>query len=79
MRRAEGSSNISGRGRRLREFPGIWEHLNNPYFKSVEFDGFRKVAGISVEFKHAIKENLIPPPFEPAHFSIESTGKGIFN
>jgi len=25
---------------------GIWEHLNNPHLKPIEFDGFRKQAGI---------------------------------
>jgi hypothetical protein len=28
------------------EFLGIWEQLNNPDFKPVEFDGFRKLAGL---------------------------------
>src|SRR3990167_4670678 len=27
------------------EFLGIWEQINNPNFKPVEFDGFRKMAG----------------------------------
>lgn len=27
------------------EFLGIWEQLNNPDFKPIEFDGFRKQAG----------------------------------
>lgn len=27
------------------EFLGLWEELNNPNFKPVEFDGFRKEAG----------------------------------
>jgi hypothetical protein len=26
---------------------GVWEHLNNPDFKPVEFDGFRKQAGLN--------------------------------
>jgi hypothetical protein len=26
---------------------GIWEQVNNPGFKSVEFDGFRKQAGLN--------------------------------
>ncbi len=26
---------------------GIWERLNNPAFKPVEFDGFRKLAGLN--------------------------------
>ena len=31
------------RNRNTVEFLGIWERLNNPRFKPVEFDGFRKV------------------------------------
>lgn len=27
------------------EFLGLWEKINNPNFKPVEFDGFRKEAG----------------------------------
>ena len=30
------------RNRNTIEFLGIWEQLNNPEFKPVEFDGFRK-------------------------------------
>ena len=33
------------RNRETIEFLGLWEHLNNPDFKPVEFDGFRKSAG----------------------------------
>jgi len=33
------------RNRNTIEFLGIWEHLNNPDFKPVEFDGFRNAAG----------------------------------
>ena len=29
------------------EFLGIWERLNNPDFKPVEFDGFKKQAGLN--------------------------------
>lgn len=29
------------------EFLGIWEQLNNPDFKPIEFDGFRKSAGLN--------------------------------
>ncbi|MEA3364712.1 MAG: KilA-N domain-containing protein, partial [Candidatus Hydrogenedentes bacterium] len=29
------------------EFLGIWEHLNNPDFNSIEFDGIRKQAGLN--------------------------------
>jgi len=35
------------RNRNTIEFLGIWEHLNNPDFKPVEFDGFRKKAGLN--------------------------------
>ena len=35
------------RNRNTIEFLGIWEHLNNPDFKPVEFDGFRKMAGLN--------------------------------
>jgi hypothetical protein len=35
------------RNRTTIEFLGIWEHLNNPDFKHIEFDGFRKQAGLN--------------------------------
>lgn len=35
------------RNRNTIEFLGIWEQLNNPHFKPVEFDGFRKEAGLN--------------------------------
>ena len=35
------------RNRNTIEFLGIWENLNNPGFKPVEFDGFRKRAGLN--------------------------------
>ncbi|MDR0305172.1 MAG: KilA-N domain-containing protein [Chitinispirillales bacterium] len=35
------------RNRMTIEFLGIWEGLNNPNFKPVEFDGFRKEAGLN--------------------------------
>jgi hypothetical protein len=35
------------RNRNTIEFPGVWERLNNPDFKPVEFDGFRKQAGLN--------------------------------
>ena len=35
------------RNRNTIEFPGIWEQLNNTDFKPVEFDGFKKVAGLN--------------------------------
>lgn len=33
------------RNRSTIEFLGVWEHINNPDFKPVEFDGFRQEAG----------------------------------
>jgi len=35
------------RNRNTIEFLGIWEKLNNPGFKPIEFDGFRKQAGLN--------------------------------
>jgi hypothetical protein len=35
------------RNRNTIEFLGIWEQLNNPNFKPVEFDGFRKQSGLN--------------------------------
>jgi hypothetical protein len=35
------------RNRNTVEFLGIWEQLNNPDFKPVEFDGFRMQAGLN--------------------------------
>lgn len=35
------------RNRNTIEFLGIWEQLNNPAFKPVEFDGFKKDAGLN--------------------------------
>ncbi len=35
------------RNRNTLEFVGIWEHLNNPAFKPVEFDGFRIQSGLN--------------------------------
>lgn len=41
------------RNRNTIEFLGIWEVLNNPSFKPVEFDGFKMQAGLnSKEKKH---------------------------
>lgn len=39
------------RNRNTIEFLGIWEHLNNPGFNPVEFDGFRKPAGAAFQFR----------------------------
>ena len=35
------------RNRNTIEFLGIWERLNNPGFKPIEFDGFRRQAGLN--------------------------------
>ena len=35
------------RGRETLEFLGLWEKLHNPDFKLIEFDGFRKEAGLN--------------------------------
>ncbi len=35
------------RSRSTIEFIGIWEQLNNPNFKSIEFDAFRENAGLN--------------------------------
>ncbi len=35
------------RNRNTIEFLGIWEHLNNPSFNPIEFDGIRKQAGLN--------------------------------
>ena len=35
------------RNRNTIEFLGIWEQLHNPDFKPVEFDGFKKLAGLN--------------------------------
>lgn len=33
------------RNRSTIEFLGLWEQLNNPSFNSIEFDGFKSLAG----------------------------------
>lgn len=35
------------RNRNTLEFIGIWEQINNPYFKPLEFEGFKKQAGLN--------------------------------
>ena len=35
------------RNRNTIEFLGLWETLYNPYFKSLEFEGFRNQAGLN--------------------------------
>ena len=49
VRDEEGSDHIRNRmrNRNTVEFLGLWETLNNPSFKPVEFDTFRKQAGLN--------------------------------
>ena len=49
VRGEEGSDHIRNwmRNRNKVEFIGLWETLNNPNFKPVEFDTFRKQAGLN--------------------------------
>ena len=49
VRGEEGSDHIRNwmRNRNSVEFIGLWETLNNPNFKGVEFDTFRKQAGLN--------------------------------
>ena len=49
VRGEEGSDHIRNwmRNRNTLEFLGIWEQLNNQSFKGVEFDTFRKEAGLN--------------------------------
>ena len=49
VRGEEGSDHIRNwmRNRNTIEFLGLWETLNNPNFKPVEFDTFRKQAGLN--------------------------------
>lgn len=49
VRGEEGNDHIRNwmRNRNTVEFLGIWEQLNNPNFKGVEFDRFKKEAGLN--------------------------------
>jgi hypothetical protein len=49
VRDAEGGDHIRNwmRNRNTVEFIGLWETLNNPNFKHVEFDTFRKQSGLN--------------------------------
>jgi len=49
VRGEEGSDHIRNwmRNRNKVEFSGLWETLHNPDFKGVEFDRFRKEAGLN--------------------------------
>ena len=45
------------RGKDTNEFLGLWETLNNPSFKRVEFDGFKmEVKQICLMYHYSIKE-----------------------
>jgi hypothetical protein len=47
------------RNRETIEFLGLWEQLNNPDFKPVEFDGFRAAAGRNAFVVNAHGVNLL--------------------
>lgn len=49
VRGDEGSDHIRNwlRNRNTVEFIGLWETIHNPDFKGVEFDSFRKEAGLN--------------------------------
>ena len=57
VRGEEGDDHIRNwmRNRDTVEFLGIWEEINNPHFKGVEFDTFKSQAGLN-RFKVSIKE-----------------------
>ena len=59
------------RNRNTVEFLGIWETLHNPKFNPLEFEGFRKEAGLNaftlsptrwIEATNAIKEIYVTMP-----------------
>ncbi len=69
------------RNRNTIEFLGIWETLYNQYFKPLEFEGFRKEAGLNaftmspqkwINATNAIKKNLIPKELTSAQIRIFS-------
>jgi hypothetical protein len=65
------------RNRNTIEFLGIWEILNNPDFKPVEFDGFKKQAGLN---SFTLKENLVPPELSKSQINhIYATEADILN
>ena len=62
------------RNRNTIEFLGIWEQINNPGFKPIEFDGFRKRCDFVKVFvplcEADIKKGLVqslPPKLPPKH------------
>ena len=56
------------RNRNTIEFLGIWEHLNNPDFKPVEFDGFRKLAELNSWLADLMWDRLYLPIWERTPF-----------
>jgi hypothetical protein len=67
------------RNRNTIEFLGIWETLYNQYFKPLEFEGFRKEAGLNaftmspqkwINATNAIKKNLIPKELTSSQISV---------
>ena len=69
------------RNRNTIEFLGIWETLYNKCFKPLEFEGFRKEAGLNaftmspqkwINATNAIKKNLIPKELTSAQIRIFS-------
>ena len=51
------------RNRTTIEFLGIWERLNNPDFKPIEFEGFRNRAGLYsfvLTPKQCVKKLILP-------------------
>lgn len=46
------------RSRQTIEFLGLWESINNPNFKGVEFDSFRQEAGLN-SFTYANEADLL--------------------
>jgi len=67
------------RNRNTIEYLGIWEALYNPNFKPLEFEGFRKQAGLNaftmspkkwIDATDAIKGNLVPEELDQYHRSL---------
>ena len=47
------------RNRNAIEFLGIWEKLNNPDFKPLEFEGYRKQTGLNKMFIFQIEKSCV--------------------
>ena len=63
------------RNRMTIEYLGLWEILYNPHFKPLEFEGFRKEAGLNAFTLYhihtdAIKQHLIPQEITPQQASM---------